>query len=91
MGECRQGTVAFRLLLFVLGSAGGTHNQIATGLSKWIKKEPHKITTAQKPQIIQSVDKNLNMKLSDIEQMMKTLSSTLNTILEKRKTRISFQ
>ncbi|KRX89964.1 hypothetical protein T4E_9274 [Trichinella pseudospiralis] len=41
------------------------------------KKRTAKITTAQKPQIIQSVDKNLNMKLSDIEQMMK---------IEKRKT-----
>ncbi|KRZ08517.1 hypothetical protein T11_6304 [Trichinella zimbabwensis] len=50
------------------------------------KKEPCKITTALKLQIIQTVDENLTMKRIDIERIMKTPSSTLNTILAKRKT-----
>ncbi|KRZ13765.1 hypothetical protein T11_7816 [Trichinella zimbabwensis] len=47
------------------------------------KKEPRQITTAQKLQIIQTVDENPNI---DIARMMKIPSSTLNRILAKWKT-----
>ncbi|KRX19649.1 Tigger transposable element-derived protein 4 [Trichinella nelsoni] len=50
------------------------------------RKERRQITTAQKLQIIQTVDENPNMKRIDIARMMKIPSSTLNTILAKRKT-----
>ncbi|KRZ11544.1 Major centromere autoantigen B [Trichinella zimbabwensis] len=50
------------------------------------KKERRQITTAQKLQIIQTVDENPNMKRIGIARMMKIPSSTLKTILAKRKT-----
>ncbi|KRZ10762.1 hypothetical protein T11_2956 [Trichinella zimbabwensis] len=50
---------------------------------KMEKKEWRQITTAQKLQIIQTVDENPNI---DIARMMKIPSSTLNRILAKWKT-----
>ncbi|KRX64428.1 hypothetical protein T06_16326 [Trichinella sp. T6] len=44
------------------------------------KKEWRQITTAQKLQIIQTVDENPNMKRIDIARMMKIPSSRLNTV-----------
>ncbi|KRZ77292.1 Major centromere autoantigen B [Trichinella papuae] len=50
------------------------------------KKERRQITTAQKLQIIQTVDENPNMKRIDIARMMKIPSSTFKRILAKWKT-----
>ncbi|KRY10269.1 Major centromere autoantigen B [Trichinella patagoniensis] len=47
---------------------------------KMEKKEWRQITTAQKLQIIQTVDENPNMKRIDIARMMNIPSSTLNTV-----------
>ncbi|KRY22424.1 hypothetical protein T12_9939 [Trichinella patagoniensis] len=47
---------------------------------KMEKKEWRQITTAQKLQIIQTVDENPNMKRIDIARMMKIPSSRLNTV-----------
>ncbi|KRZ83670.1 hypothetical protein T08_13442 [Trichinella sp. T8] len=44
------------------------------------KKEWRQITTAQKLQIIQTVDENPNMKCIEIARMMKIPSSRLNTV-----------
>ncbi|KRX70475.1 hypothetical protein T06_10200 [Trichinella sp. T6] len=44
------------------------------------KKEWRQITTAQKLQIIQTVDENPNMKRIDIARMMKIPSSRLSTV-----------
>ncbi|KRY25457.1 hypothetical protein T03_10211 [Trichinella britovi] len=47
---------------------------------KMEKKEWRQITTAQKLQIIQTVDENPNMKRIDIARMMKIPSSRLSTV-----------
>ncbi|KRZ76713.1 hypothetical protein T08_2028 [Trichinella sp. T8] len=44
------------------------------------KKEWRQITTAQKLQIIQTVDENPNMKRIDIARIMKIPSSRLSTV-----------
>ncbi|KRZ80872.1 hypothetical protein T10_7156 [Trichinella papuae] len=76
VGECLQATVALRLLLFVLGGAGG--------LSKWRKKNRAKLRLLRNFRSFkQTVDENPNI---DIARMMKIPSSTLNRILAKWKT-----
>ncbi|KRY04222.1 hypothetical protein T12_5426, partial [Trichinella patagoniensis] len=81
-----QASVALCLLLFVLGGAGCS--KFTSKLSivpndrvfKMEKKEWRQITTAQKLQIIQTVDENPNMKRIDIARMMKIPSSRLSTV-----------